>query len=156
MSNFEKLSNFTFSEDTTMTFTLKDGVDIRVDNDSWQEDFWSQEGGMMSRLITLAGSGLDFNTAEGKDSRPLLAYLQEATGEDGLTESYMNENYYDFDRVIDGATEMWDYKWGHHTATTTVTAPLACVLHNIEGYTNVLSGFNASVKMDGLTISFTV
>ena len=42
MSNFEKLSNFTFSEDTTMTFTLKNGVDIRVDNDSWQEDFWSQ------------------------------------------------------------------------------------------------------------------
>lgn len=156
MSNFEKLSNFTFSEDTTMTFTLKDGVDIRVDNYSWQEEFWSEEGGMMSRLITLAGSGLDFNTAEGKNSRPLLAYLQEAAGEETLSESYMNENYYNFDRVIDESTEMWDHKWGHHTATVTVTAPLACVLHNIESYTNVLSGFEASVKMDGLTISFTV
>jgi len=152
MSNFEKLSNFEFGEGASVVFTCDDGEDIRADYEDYKEDILKRSE-IFPRLIAIAGSGLDVNTVHGD---PLLQYLQSTAMDAELSQADMCDNWYEYDEVVSEATEMWDYKWGHCTMTTTVSSPLSSVLGDVDNYTKLLSGWTASVTTEGLTISFRV
>ena len=160
MSLKESLENLNLTDDSVVTFTLEEGVDVFHFNETHVETA-VEETVVIDKLAEVITSGLEVSTKWGdnpmedlRDNGLLDEYQRGSGNFTEFVSSTIKENIWDAE-LVEEETEHYDHKRGFTTLSATLVAPVKTVVENAN-YDDVFSGWTAQVDVNGGTFSFTV
>ena len=154
MSIIQKIKDLNLSEDTTVSLSYSDGVDVFVHNETEVETALSETDVVTTFADLIATPGIRAETQYGGN-------VLESLREEGLLEDYprdftfseylaetITENFYDVD-LIDYTTEKYDHKRGF----TTLSADVKVSVKNLLSAQPYLGGWTVSVPTEAGTLT---
>ena len=150
----DKLKDLNLPEDTVVTLTYSEGVDVFVHNETEVETAMAETDVVSTFSALVATRGLDVTTAYGTnvlDSLRAEGLLDDyERGSLGFAEyiaEAIDDNFHDVD-LIDCSTEKYDYKRGFTTLTADIRVPLQQLI-NVSPH---IGAWEVSVKTEDGTL----
>lgn len=126
----DKLKDMNLPEDTVVTLTYSEGVDVFVHNETEVETALSETDVVSTFAELIATRGLDATTAYGtsvlgilRENSLLDDYERGSLGFADYIAEIIDDNFHDVD-LIEYSTEKYDYKRGFTTLTANIRVPL--------------------------------
>ena len=161
MSSFDNLREMNLSNDTLVTLTYSDGMDVVHCHDTHVEDT-VQSTDVVERVAeAITNSDVNVESEWGgnpleslRDSTLLEDYPRDFSGFTEFVAETMRDNFYDID-CMHAHTEQYDYKRGYTTLTAKLQTTVGDLLSSSTARLT-FSGWEASVKTSLGNLSFTV
>ena len=154
MSIIQKIKDLNLDEDTTVSLSYSEGVDVFVHNETEVETALSETDVVTTFADLVATPGIKAETQYGGNvleslrSEGLLEdYARDFTFSEYLAET-ITENFYDVD-LIDYSTEKYDHKRGF----TTLSADVKVSVKNLLLAQPYLGGWTVSVPTEAGTLT---
>ena len=154
MSIIQKIKDLNLDEDTTVSLSYSEGVDVFVHNETEVETALSETDVVTTFADLVATPGIKAETQYGGNvleslrSEGLLEdYARDFTFSEYLAET-ITENFYDVD-LIDYTTEKYDHKRGF----TTLSADVKVSVKNLLSAQPYLVGWTVSVPTESGTLT---
>lgn len=161
MSGFNNLREMNLTEDTQVTLTYSDGMDVVHCHGTHVEDTVESTDVVERVADVITNSDINVEGEWGgnpleslRDSMLLEDYPRDFSGFTEFVTEVMRENFYELD-CIEHHTEQYDYKRGYTTLTAKLKTTVGDLLSApMSHYT--FSGWEASVQTPVGNLSFTV